>query len=81
MMAVYDRILKHYLVLALESAGVKLNGDCYTELDTIAISLENEMTRIARDVAQVEIARAVERTEALYVTAQDDYPIDWPPDA
>ena len=57
-MAVYDHILKHYLILALESAGVKMTGDCYAELDTIAISLENEMTRIARDVAQVEIARA-----------------------
>jgi len=57
-MAVYDRILKHYLVLALKSAGVKLNGDCYAELDTIAISFEHEMARIARDVAQVEIARA-----------------------
>ena len=62
-MAVYDRILKHYLILALESAGVKLNGDCYVELDTIAISLENEMTRIARDVAQVEIARAITKAE------------------
>ena len=58
-MADYDHILKHYLVLALKSAGVKLNGDCYVELDTIAISLENEITRIARDVAQVEIARAI----------------------
>jgi len=48
-MAVYDRILKHYLILALESAGVKLNGDCYTELDTIAISLEHEVRRIVRD--------------------------------
>jgi len=57
-MAVYDHILKHYLILALESAGVKLNGDCYAELDGLAISLEAEMTRIARDVAQVEIARA-----------------------
>ena len=57
-MAVYDHILKHYLILALESAGVKLDGDCHAELDTIAISLEAEMTRIARDVAQVEIARA-----------------------
>ena len=57
-MAEYDHILKHYLILALTSAGVKLNGDCYAELDTIAISLEAEMTRIARDVAQVEIARA-----------------------
>jgi len=86
-MAVYDRILKHYLILALESAGVKLNGDCYTELDTIAISLEHEMTRIARDVAQVEIARAIAKAEleqgppGEYITAQDDYPIDWPPDA
>jgi len=48
-MAVYDHILKHYLILALESAGVKLNGDCYAELDGLAESLETEVRRIVRD--------------------------------
>ena len=62
-MAVYDHILKHYLVLALTNASVRVTADVYTELDTIAISLEAEMTRIARDVAQVEIARAIAKAE------------------
>jgi len=52
-MAVYDHILKHYLVLALESAGVKLSGDCYAELDSLAESLETEMRRIVRDEIHV----------------------------
>lgn len=53
-------LIKHYLKLSFEKQGVKLDNDCYWEMESIAKMLEDEMRAIARDEIRQWVAANTE---------------------
>ena len=45
----FNKLLRHYLILALERSGVNLDRDCYAELDSMADSLKHALKAIVED--------------------------------
>ena len=53
----FARIIKHYITLALEKAGARVDSDMHTELDDAITSLDAFITaRIREEIALHEAA-------------------------
>lgn len=44
----FERILTHYVILALERAGVRVDGDTYAELEAAFEDLRQELEKLER---------------------------------
>ena len=53
-----DRILTHYIVMALENAGVSVNGD-------VRVELSNLIEDAVREAVNVAVETALERMREL----------------
>ena len=49
-MEYFGRIIKHYIILALERSGVHVDPDTYAELDDALIDLKQDIRRIVAEV-------------------------------
>lgn len=48
-MEYFERIITHYMILALERAGVRVDGDTYGELSAAFDDLRESLAKIERD--------------------------------
>lgn len=65
--AVYtDRILRHYITLALREAGVRVDSDIHAELDgaSVATAIDQAIAPLAQRIADME-KRIAELEEEL----------------
>ena len=55
-MVFFKRIFKHYMVMALERAGVRVDGDVISELESACDALSDYIAEMAKKEAAIALA-------------------------